>query len=491
MSLCLALQSDKVIYIGADSRACIEENGVHYIAGDMQKIHRVGKRIIFGSGNATVIQSAIDNYRNSKDKSIDCLKQIAIAAVEKFILDYPKHEKEEHMLDLILANFENDISVVYNITSYDGYKIKKIIGEPCGAIMAAGTHVDEAVKLADKTQNLYHMEDVFQMVYSSVADEQVGNTLTMYKITQNNIDLLGKFKIKDPERKMRHVNWIDDLKLNATDGLKIQRNSGSSASPIWENSFYADADGNLSIIGKFTTGSGNAIFKANENGIALGSGTWADAPFRVDLSGNLTATSANISGNINMTSGTISWANINSDPVATGAASTANSALSVAAAIANGTYSGGTFISGNQIYSPTITGGTVQTQSDGVYPRTVMSVTGNYLGAYKDANNYIRIDPITGAGGLPVMHYGFKGGATTNSASMLLDGSYLKVSAAKSLQLNAIDQVWITSGQAGGSGGVYISSGSEGVSISTSGTGKVTVNGDEVVTQSKNYARFA
>ncbi len=43
-------------------------------------------------------------------------------------------------------------------------------------------------------------------------------------------------------------------------------------------------------------GSGNSIFKATASGIQLGHNTFSSAPFRVDMSGNLTATSATITG---------------------------------------------------------------------------------------------------------------------------------------------------------------------------------------------------
>jgi len=50
-------------------------------------------------------------------------------------------------------------------------------------------------------------------------------------------------------------------------------------------------------------GSGNSIFKADSNGIYLGSATFASAPFRVNMAGELVATSADISGAITITSG--------------------------------------------------------------------------------------------------------------------------------------------------------------------------------------------
>lgn len=50
--------------------------------------------------------------------------------------------------------------------------------------------------------------------------------------------------------------------------------------------------------GTISIGSGNSIFKADANGIYLGNATFSSAPFRVSVSGALTATNATISGTI-------------------------------------------------------------------------------------------------------------------------------------------------------------------------------------------------
>ncbi len=50
--------------------------------------------------------------------------------------------------------------------------------------------------------------------------------------------------------------------------------------------------------GKITIGSGNNLFTANKDGIFLGSSSFSTAPFRVDMAGNMTASSATISGDI-------------------------------------------------------------------------------------------------------------------------------------------------------------------------------------------------
>ena len=69
--------------------------------------------------------------------------------------------------------------------------------------------------------------------------------------------------------------------------------------------------------GTISIGSGEDIFKADSNGIYLGSATFANAEFSVTPAGSLTAASANITGIVNATSGYIGGASsgwlINSD----------------------------------------------------------------------------------------------------------------------------------------------------------------------------------
>lgn len=56
--------------------------------------------------------------------------------------------------------------------------------------------------------------------------------------------------------------------------------------------------------GTITIGSGNAVFKADSNGIYLGNATFSSAPFRVDTAGALTASNVSITGgSITITSG--------------------------------------------------------------------------------------------------------------------------------------------------------------------------------------------
>lgn len=46
--------------------------------------------------------------------------------------------------------------------------------------------------------------------------------------------------------------------------------------------------------GSISVGSGSTAFKADESGVWLGSNTYADAPFKIDMSGNVTMSKGQI-----------------------------------------------------------------------------------------------------------------------------------------------------------------------------------------------------
>lgn len=53
---------------------------------------------------------------------------------------------------------------------------------------------------------------------------------------------------------------------------------------------------NLSRIASMQVGSGSQVFRSDQQGIWLGAAKFADAPFSVDMAGNLIASSATLSG---------------------------------------------------------------------------------------------------------------------------------------------------------------------------------------------------
>ena len=188
------------------------------------------------------------------------------------------------------------------------------------------------------------------------------------------------FRVEDSTKKRQVI-------ISPNEGIKIRTSATSGGA--YSDKFSVDLSGNITYTGELRgtndnpltltkghiTGSSiniNNKFLVNSVGQmqaidgsfsgAITGGTMNIAnKFLVSSAGILTATGANISGSITMGAGSsITWASVNSDPIATNAASTASSAASTASsavalanAIGNGTYSG-SFINGKEIFGPTV-----------------------------------------------------------------------------------------------------------------------------------------
>ncbi|MDD4699450.1 MAG: hypothetical protein PHV07_04220, partial [Oscillospiraceae bacterium] len=129
---------------------------------------------------------------------------------------------------------------------------------------------------------------------------------------------------------MQRGSWSKIL-LDPTNGIKIQKNTGTAGSPTWSDQFYADASGNLILTGTIYANAGNiGGWNINSNYLLNGATSsyivgmsssvsagdisfWAgstyanraSAPFRVTNNGSLYATNGMFTGVVNATSGNI------------------------------------------------------------------------------------------------------------------------------------------------------------------------------------------
>ncbi|RXZ83369.1 hypothetical protein EBB07_06025 [Paenibacillaceae bacterium] len=210
------------------------------------------------------------------------------------------------------------------------------------------------------------------------------------------------------------------LMMNATDGFRIQRNTGTTANPNWSDQISLDAQGNAVFSGKVRIGSGNSMFTADDQGIYLGSSNFNSAPFSVSPQGYLKATNSVVTGTINATGGTFSG-NITANGTITGG-------------VLSGSYISGGSINGGIIYGGSIYGSYISTNQFG-YPRAEISNTYNSFGVYSSANSHIVMTAAPGANNTPYLTF-TSGGTQSNITHV--DGAGLMIS-------NGSGQgVWIT-----------------------------------------------
>lgn len=169
--------------------------------------------------------------------------------------------------------------------------------------------------------------------------------------------------------------------------------------------------------GTIQIGSGNSIFKADSNGIYLGHATFGSAPFRVTPQGELTALSGTFGGTLSGADGTFTGA-LQGGTIAIGTGNNVFKADSNGIYLGNATYgsapfrvsmsgaltaSSGSiggwgidsgFLYGGTLLGGTIRGGEIETVAPGNYPRIAMSTSGNELIFAASATNYFRIYQI-------------------------------------------------------------------------------------------------
>lgn len=156
--------------------------------------------------------------------------------------------------------------------------------------------------------------------------------------------------------------------------------------------------------GSITIGSGNNVFRADTQGIWAGHANWSDAPFYVNMSGQLWATNANISG-------TITGSTIN----------------------------GGT-INGALVNGSVIMGGTIMTAGQGVYPRIELNSSNQLLFAEAGFNNRLTI--VASSNGTPAITFNFPAGGSAlisptgpELAILTTSGRHIAIGASGNLML--------------------------------------------------------
>lgn len=437
MSNVSIIQTYSELLIGADSAVSAKIDNVTYrIATDGQKLFTIDEMIIFCSGRMGLSNDVISKFRISNSRTVSELLKIAKSEYAKFSFD-----EDEIGLEILIGAIEDGKSVLYQLSPYNNFDvIKREVSNDDVAIWSGGLKTKKSSDFlySKLTQGNSFIESLVD-VFNHISCEEIGGKLSIYKVSNEITKLLetdiieenqlryiediftdnkslviaerligqiiagndltitnrsGSFTVNDNGMTVTDMNLslkrVDNksrVVINANDGLKIQSSANGTT---WNDKLSANANGDVTLTGALTTGTGATAVRADTNGLYIGSSTFNNAPVRiaptgdatfngsvtasnfsvtggkfninnsfiVDEQGNLTANNANLSGNINMTSGSLNWANLNSDPVATTAGNIAGMAYNAAQQIAAGTYTGGTFINGKMIYSPTIMTGT-------------------------------------------------------------------------------------------------------------------------------------
>ena len=331
MSLCIAVISKDVAYIGVDSAvSTVVKSEIYRVHDNGQKIWVIDNQLIFFSGKMDLVQIIMSEYMNSKNKTIYNLIGIAKEKYAEFKDQIIISELGEYPLsEILICEYDNNMINTYCIYPKDDFNIKKLEIKDT-VIWSGGYKSDEAHRnlcqfaLDDiKTYGSLDIKSAYKNTYDSIANEAVGGILKVYQVNKDGISMHYQDRILD-------------------DNIKSLIRISNNYNEISEINSFIHANNFL-----------HGIYLGNQNPII--------APFWVDLSGKVTANNADIKGNIDCDSlkiqGTDILDEVNnikgqyiSDGTITNAKISSLSADKITAGTINANIS---------INAPTITGGTI------------------------------------------------------------------------------------------------------------------------------------
>lgn len=191
------------------------------------------------------------------------------------------------------------------------------------AFVDTGLEIDNAgyIRTASKTSYIDDDAGFWLGMDSSVYKLNLGDENNFVKWTGTGLEIKGTLTISGESTAMTAANTLNSGTTAADITGKVAAltmsntqmyiSTGTGAHNDANTAFFVDSSGNFSLKDKFvwtassgaleiegnvTIGSGDAVFKANAEGISLGHATHGSAPFRVNMDGDLVATSVNLSG---------------------------------------------------------------------------------------------------------------------------------------------------------------------------------------------------
>lgn len=154
-------------------------------------------------------EQVMNEFLNSEDKKVETLSQIAKKSFTS--APYPVHKNS---LEIVVAAYENDKSVVYHICTEDNFKLQKnILHSPTDcAIFTGGIKTEQSFGVAYKGySDKFPLEQVYQNVFDSISFEGVGGTLEVYKVSSIGTELYYKSKINEHNIKYFNIETLTPL----------------------------------------------------------------------------------------------------------------------------------------------------------------------------------------------------------------------------------------------------------------------------------------
>ncbi|GGG08702.1 hypothetical protein [Paenibacillus aceti] len=207
MSLCVFLQSEDHIIVGADTAISHTIDGKRCRgAKGIEKLVQVDQYLLFICGDLSAALDVVSSFRREKVKSIFNLQRIIKQRYRQILMETPEKVKaaEEVGESLLgVACFEIDSrgrTVSHSFNYNTGFKDEKRIGKKGFThLVAGGCKSDKALELATASNlaGVKNPRTLIKGVFESLAGGDIGGDLTLYRMDAFGAKLLSREKINE------------------------------------------------------------------------------------------------------------------------------------------------------------------------------------------------------------------------------------------------------------------------------------------------------
>lgn len=287
MSLCITVLTHDTIVIAADSAGSSNINGtMHRVHDDVEKLIILDKNTVaFISGDCDLSKLIMDDLSSTWDKSptIEYVHKTVKFWSEKYYKIRPEAEflrKRDKRLSnaTVIAQFKNNCATLYTFDERTNFELQTYtVKQHQHMIQSHGIKTEEAGKaIAKQLDRNLSVYEAINNTYDAISCEEVGGTLEGYMLTRNGIKPFVRRMI--PEKANLKRFDIDVYKNTEYYKQKILVHNAIKGSSL-------------------EIGQHDDVLKMFPNqGVWLGDENFTEAPFSVDLQGNMIARKAKLIG---------------------------------------------------------------------------------------------------------------------------------------------------------------------------------------------------
>ncbi|MEK4346730.1 hypothetical protein [Paenibacillus sp. FSL P4-0184] len=173
------VQTNDNIFIGSDSATSAMLDGQLYrIDEKATKLYQINNMVLFCSGNLDYCYNLVEEFLKQEVKNANVIKNLLKASYDG--------EK----IDILLCEFKEGKTFVYQISPYNNFEIVCFTDIPVGAVnvLTAGMKTLESHSLAyENLLKRMTISKLYKSVFGSISYEGIGGTLSVYRLDENKV----------------------------------------------------------------------------------------------------------------------------------------------------------------------------------------------------------------------------------------------------------------------------------------------------------------